>query len=371
MKIAIYTENLLLNSGGAEVYALKLADALSYNHSVTIITRYVDKIDVKSIYHKYNSKIFPTIQLKRCVYKSSIMELLSRIFFWYKLKYKIERNKYDYYINTSCNRMMGVTKTYSIHLIHFPVQPYSKVFKKFIGKYLDNKYKKSYKQFWTNSRFTESYLRKWWGLESIVVNPPIDMKRINEEEIKKKQNTIIMVGRLVPDKKIKELVELFLSIKTSLTGFELIIVGNQDSNYLEYYYQLKEFANQNDCIKILTDVSYNVLVSEYKRAKIFWHGKGFDVDENNPLLMEHFGMTTVEAMANGCVPVVINKAGQKEIVENKISGYLWDDLEQLKEFTLSLSNDEIKLEEFSKNAIKRSESFLMPAFSEKINSLIK
>ena len=40
-------------------------------------------------------------------------------------------------------------------------------------------------------------------------------------------------------------------------------------------------------------------------------------------MFEHFGITTVEAMAAGCVPVVIDKADQREIVRHVTDGYRW------------------------------------------------
>jgi hypothetical protein len=47
-------------------------------------------------------------------------------------------------------------------------------------------------------------------------------------------------------------------------------------------------------------------------------------------------MTTVEAMQNRCVPIVINGGGQKEIVEHGVSGYRFDTLEELCERTLQV-----------------------------------
>ena len=50
-------------------------------------------------------------------------------------------------------------------------------------------------------------------------------------------------------------------------------------------------------------------------ASIFWSATGLGEDEEAaPWSQEHFGMTTAEAMAGGCVPVVIDRAGQREIV---------------------------------------------------------
>jgi len=42
-------------------------------------------------------------------------------------------------------------------------------------------------------------------------------------------------------------------------------------------------------------------------------------------------------MAAGCVPVVIRKGGQPEIVEHGSSGYLWDTLDELAAYTRELA----------------------------------
>ncbi len=59
-------------------------------------------------------------------------------------------------------------------------------------------------------------------------------------------------------------------------------------------------------------------------ASIFWSATGLGEDEERaPWAQEHFGMTTAEAMAGGCVPVVIDRAGQREIVREGVNGFRW------------------------------------------------
>ncbi|AOI45111.1 hypothetical protein WI23_04425 [Burkholderia oklahomensis C6786] len=45
--------------------------------------------------------------------------------------------------------------------------------------------------------------------------------------------------------------------------------------------------------------------------------------------MEHFGMTTCEAMAAACVPVVMPQGGQREIVDDGINGYYFRNADEL------------------------------------------
>jgi glycosyltransferase involved in cell wall biosynthesis len=86
--------------------------------------------------------------------------------------------------------------------------------------------------------------------------------------------------------------------------------------------------------------------------------------------MEHFGMTTLEAMVCGCIPIVINKAGQTEIVEHGISGFLWNTLDELIELTLFTINNS-KNKEIALNAMKRTEIFSIKSHVHFYNNFIK
>ena len=85
-----------------------------------------------------------------------------------------------------------------------------------------------------------------------------------------------------------------------------------------------------------------LLVEElFASSSIFWVATGLGEDEEKaPWLFEHFGITTVEAMAAGCVPVVIDKAGQREIVRHGTDGYRWTTLAELEALTRMVAGDE-------------------------------
>jgi glycosyltransferase involved in cell wall biosynthesis len=80
------------------------------------------------------------------------------------------------------------------------------------------------------------------------------------------------------------------------------------------------------------------------------------------MAFEHFGLTTVEAMSAGCVPIVINKGGQKEIVEDGISGFVWNTPDQLIEKTIFLFQNTEILNGMALNAIKKSQCFSLNNF---------
>lgn len=104
----------------------------------------------------------------------------------------------------------------------------------------------------------------------------------------------------------------------------------------------------------------------YDRAKLFWHATGFNEESDRfPEKMEHFGITTVEAMSKGVVPIVINKGGQTEIVNQQKDGFLWNSEEELLEYTQELISNSEKREAIALNASKRAKDFSVETFYEK------
>ncbi len=108
---------------------------------------------------------------------------------------------------------------------------------------------------------------------------------------------------------------------------------------------------------ISTNVGRDDLRRLYGSAKIFWHAAGLGNPDSTPELNEHFGMTTVEAMASGCVPIVINKGGQPEIVEHGVSGFVWSSVDELQEYTTAIAQDPDLCQRMSTAARNRARQF--------------
>ena len=111
------------------------------------------------------------------------------------------------------------------------------------------------------------------------------------------------------------------------------------------------------------DASGAALRRLYGRASLFWHAAGLGEDaDRHPERYEHFGITTVEAMSAGAVPVVIDAAGQVEIVEQGVSGYRFAGLDGLVAHTAHLIADPAWRAELSARAHERARRFGWDAF---------
>jgi glycosyltransferase involved in cell wall biosynthesis len=62
------------------------------------------------------------------------------------------------------------------------------------------------------------------------------------------------------------------------------------------------------------------------------------------------------------VPVVINKGGQPEIVEHGVNGFLWETLDELRDYTTRLINDDDLRVKMSEAARKRAQVFSTESF---------
>lgn len=125
-------------------------------------------------------------------------------------------------------------------------------------------------------------------------------------------------------------------------------------------------------VEIKTNLSFSQLREEYARASIFWVATGFGTDEEvHPEAMEHFGITTVEAMAAGCVPIVINKGGQKEIVRPEENGFCWTEVEDLVRYTRRLINERELFKKLSRQAHLDSQIYSERRFNEQIRELVE
>lgn len=249
------------------------------------------------------------------------------------------------------------------NFIHFQVP-----FKNVNGKSLLNKMKLfRVEKVICNSDFTKHVIDNEFGVESIVLHPPID---VDSFKSKRKENIILYVGRfsnLLQSKGQGVLIETFKKMYSSgLKDYKLVLAGGIEVGADEYVQKLEKMS-KNYPIEIVKSPKFSDLKGLFGKAKIFWSASGFGINEvKNPQAVEHFGMTLVESMSAGCVPIVANVGGHKEIVENGVSGFLWDNRNDLVRKTKRLLNEKGLLGKMTLGAKNRSKDFSVSVFKEKI-----
>jgi glycosyltransferase involved in cell wall biosynthesis len=217
----------------------------------------------------------------------------------------------------------------------------------------------SYQVTLANSQFTRAWAKRRWEVDCEVIYPPVDIGPCSGE----KSAIILSVGRFTTTGHSKKQLEMLAAFKQlddeSLSGWQYVCAGGVSGSPedREYFAEAQRMADKPRT-RVLANVERGQLKRLYEGAKIFWHAAGYDEDEvQRPELTEHFGMATVEAMAAGCVPIVTNKGGQPEIIRHQVNGFLWNRLEELKEYTRLVARDERLRSQMADAARVRSRDF--------------
>jgi len=253
-------------------------------------------------------------------------------------------------------------------IIHFQAP-----FKNVDGRSIKNRLKLLGTKVVCNSFYTKQFIDKEYGIGCQVIYPPVDVDKFKPI---RKQKLILTVGRFSRSSQHKRpeiLIKTFKSmIKNGLKNWRMVVVGiveDEESNIAAT--ALRTLA-KGFPVAIRTNLSHERLVRIYEQAEIYWHAAGFGVDlKKNPERAEHFGISTVEAMAAGAVPVVFAAGGPKEVVRPEKDGLWWQTLPELESQTLRLVNDESLKERLTEEGRERSKIFSKKRFCQEVKGLFR
>lgn len=383
LKISIYNEPAGSGIGGSEFVAALLAEALAKDHQIDLYHR-VPSLTVEKLAANSGTRL-DNVRL-HYVHKPDSQPQVSPLnpVAHYRELQKIQAELsegYDIFVAIvhDVPPFSHARQGALIVLFPAPTAPYvkpeggvnAKPALKHAGKYLYQtwawkKRMESYGLKTAISDFSRLWAKRRWGIDCTIVYPPVNtsFNHVVKEKI------ILSVGRFAlrgqgHSKNQEEMLETYARLKSQYSlDWKYFCVGGLGSTaeHELYFEHLSTLAAKSGAA-LLSNLPHNELKSLYERAGIFWHASGYGEDQNiQPALVEHFGISTVEAMAAGCVPVVINKGGQAEIVEHEVSGFVWETLDQLKDYTARLISDDNLRAQMSAAARKRAQTFSREMF---------
>ena len=168
-----------------------------------------------------------------------------------------------------------------------------------------------------------------------ILYPPVEQGGETPLPWASREPVILAVGRFTDQGHPKRQLELVLAfrrmIEDGLRGYRLVLAGSVASDAAsQSYLRSVRAASDGFPVDVRTDLPRTDLLELYRRSRIFWHAAGMHLDEwQTPERVEHFGVTTVEAMSRGCVAIAIALGGQREIVRHGETGFLWSTEEDL------------------------------------------
>jgi len=159
-----------------------------------------------------------------------------------------------------------------------------------------------------------------------VIYPGVDTEFFNikktkeDTEFKLKKNAVLTVSRLVPAKGLDRIIDALSYIKNDI-AFHFYIGGGTD----DHLKSPEEVATEKVLTKLIKKhklenrVSFlgfvnhdHILPAYYRQADVFILGGRY----------EPFGLTTLEAMACGTVPIVSSVAGSREVIVDGLNGFI-------------------------------------------------
>jgi len=195
-----------------------------------------------------------------------------------------------------------------------------------------------------NSEFTHNtlvnmYNQYNYNINNINIIYPPCFENIEIKNNEKIPNTFVMLGRIFEynidanNKYFDVAIKVFNELK--YLDYNLVIIGsNKSYKQLEY---LTKLMNNNNKIKILTDVNENIKNTYLNNSKYFIQLTG--INDKYLYNKEHFGISMIEAINYNCIPISINEGYPSYLIKNNKNGYIINNSEELKTLIIEILNN--------------------------------
>lgn len=208
--------------------------------------------------------------------------------------------------------------------------------------------------FVTISEYAKDAIKKYYGRESVVIHPPVEIndfeaKRENGKPVEKYvENSYIVTSRQVNWKKLD------LAVKACMMAQRHLVVIGEGPEHKK----LVKLAKDSGLVKFLP------LMKKEKLAKYLGAARGYLFPS-----LEPFGIAPVEALAAGCPVIAYGVGGARDYVENGKNGVLFE-----KQTAKALAEAILKFEKtkFSRTKVaKTAEKFREDRFDTELKNFVK
>jgi len=373
MKIAIVADTIISISGGIKLSFDMVKAIRSYGYEVDYIT--LDKPNFRIIRNSLSPEefpnkwryIFPFRIPFASIYKKYILATFNHRF----------RREYDIIINIQGD---GLPIVSDIVYIHYPIISLLKRERIHFEKYYENPFFFVYfapnrfltERGWkiahrtpvilTNSKFSKEEIQKL-GRKAIVLYPPVDIEKYRElPREKERQNIVLTIARISPEKMLHVIPQIAAYTKDA----QFIIIGAESGSTHVVLRKLKKNIAKygvEDRIRLVLNAPEHVKMRLLSEAKVYLH----------TMPNEHFGISVIEAMAAGLVPVVHRSGGPWLDILGGVQGrygFSYSNPEEAGELISQLIHDDGLLREVSERAVERARLFSFNSFKNKFIRII-
>lgn len=217
----------------------------------------------------------------------------------------------------------------------------------------------------TNSTFSSRAIKRHTGRNAIIVYPPVDTEKFSTATRKnQRENTVVSCGRYTPEKNYEFVLKVAEKLKLKA---RFMIVGASSGRISTKYYEKLSKAKAKEGlwnVELVRDAPLNLLLNIYGKAKVYLH----------TMKNEHFGISVVEAMAAGLIPVVHRSGGPwEDILEAKqgVHGFSYISLDEV----ISAVEEMMGNENLRRNLVETNsryvDRFSSESFKKKILDIVE
>lgn len=186
---------------------------------------------------------------------------------------------------------------------------YYKTYYSMIKKFVDNIGDSRIKII-SNSKYVHDSIKLKFRKDSEIIYPPIDLNEFSPDF---KEDRVVTIGRFSEEKNL----EFGINVMNKINN-EYGIIGNTKTKSNILYYEKLELKIKKENLKkinLLKNISRNELVSTLNKTKVYFHCS-----------RETFGISVIESIAAGCIPIVPDNSAHKETVPYDELRYTPDDI---------------------------------------------
>jgi alpha-1,2-mannosyltransferase len=317
LKIGVFHPSLH-NFGGGEFVALVVVNTLAKNgYDVQLLTS--EKIKQDQVKKMMGEEIASSVKMifqPSCTHPGGSFDLFPTVFHSLALK-----SKCDILVDTYSNCVFPWTDICYVHFPFLNSHDYDKVF-----PYLKQKHVRTLsglpyllyaakiqnyknKLIIANSQFTANSIKEFVEIEVKVIYPPVASNSLKQSSLNRgdssREDLVVTVSRFSKDKKLETIPYI---AKQTEKEVRFIIIGLlHDQKVYEALIRRVKKLGLTEKVKIMPNAPKTELEDVLRRAKVYLH----------TTYQEHFGISIVEAMALGCIPVTHDSGGMIEFVPDR------------------------------------------------------
>lgn len=167
---------------------------------------------------------------------------------------------------------------------------------------------------------------------------------------------LVTVGRFVPEKNMRQLLDLFASLDQKSFRFTLIGYGSEFEETKHYAYD--HLGLSSAVVSFMYKPEKSIIAQHYRAADLFLFGSTKDTQ----------GLVLAESMASGTPIVAFDGPGQRDSVQQGVNGFLVNSAEQMREKIVQIAHDPQLHETLQKGAFLTAQVYRPEVIVDRLGS---